>query len=86
MAGEAGDGVEAVRRARQLRPDVVLMDVRMPRLNGIEATRQLLAEPGEPRLSTAGAAARTRSGHTPFAPFGPNGAVVTPVAFSSTAR
>ncbi|MFD8952222.1 response regulator [Streptomyces xanthophaeus] len=45
VAGEAADGVEAVEQARRLRPDVVLMDVRMPRCNGIEATRQLLAEP-----------------------------------------
>jgi DNA-binding NarL/FixJ family response regulator len=45
VVGEAADGVEAVDRARQLLPDVVLMDVRMPRRNGIEATRVLLAEP-----------------------------------------
>ncbi|MEV7779914.1 response regulator transcription factor [Kitasatospora sp. NPDC088351] len=48
VVGEAADGVEAVERARLLRPDVVLMDVRMPRCNGIEATRQLLAASAEP--------------------------------------
>ena len=42
VVGEAADGVEAVECARRLRPDLVLMDVRMPRLNGIEATRQIL--------------------------------------------
>ncbi|MFD7417968.1 response regulator [Kitasatospora purpeofusca] len=47
VIGEAADGVEAVEEARRLRPDVVLMDVRMPRRNGIEATRQLLSGPAD---------------------------------------
>ena len=46
VVGEAADGREAVTEARRLRPDVVLMDVRMPDVDGIEATRRLLAEDG----------------------------------------
>jgi DNA-binding NarL/FixJ family response regulator len=45
VVGEAGDGQEAVRLARELRPDVCLMDIRMPIVDGVEATRQL-AGPG----------------------------------------
>jgi DNA-binding NarL/FixJ family response regulator len=44
VVGEAGDGDEAVAEARRLRPDVVLMDVRMPGTDGIEATRTLTAD------------------------------------------
>jgi DNA-binding NarL/FixJ family response regulator len=41
VVGEAGDGEEAVKKTAQLKPDVVVMDIRMPRLNGIEATKQI---------------------------------------------
>ena len=50
VVAEAGDGVDAIRLAKDARPDVVLMDIRMPQLDGLTATERILAQPDPPRI------------------------------------
>ncbi|SMC92981.1 response regulator [Kibdelosporangium aridum] len=50
VVGEAADGAEAVAATKELQPDVVLLDIRMPRVDGIEAARQILAEDTKTRV------------------------------------
>ena len=77
---EVDDGDTAVSKAKELKPDVVIMDIVLPHLNGIEATRRLTADPGGPvvlLLSTydedeVDAAGSGAAGYVPKAAFGPD--------------
>ena len=50
VVAQASDGADAVARAREVRPDVVLMDIRMPLMNGLDATERLMAQPQPPEV------------------------------------
>ncbi|MFI7700728.1 response regulator [Nonomuraea sp. NPDC049480] len=52
VVGEAADGLEAIAVARRTRPDIVLMDISMPRLDGLSAARELLETPSPPKIVT----------------------------------
>src|SRR5207302_9726652 len=60
VVGTAGDGIEALQKIRELKPDVVTLDIEMPRLNGLQALEQIMAEMPRPvvMLSAAGSELR----------------------------
>ena len=83
----AYDGVEAIERAAQFRPDVILMDVGMPRLNGLDATRRIRQEPWGAAVTIIALTGRGQEGDRDQSrAAGCNGHLVKPVAFDELLR
>ena len=85
VVGEAEDGVAAIRIARELRPDVVLMDVNMPNMDGIDAARRLLKELPETKIIALSMYAK-KAFVTKMLDAGASGYVLKGVAFSELAE
>lgn len=81
VVAEAADGEEAVAAVRRTRPDLVLMDIRMPVLDGLEATRRLLSRPGGPPNARQGNSGQAKDGQGHGEPAGGEPRVVILTTF-----